>query len=694
MNNILDPFFKSLAKPFVFIAQKAALSIVLALLTGTLIYASYSHLYGTINQLLIKFLTDEVLWLQRAIFFFLPLILYFLLLNRTPLKVLNHPAINLVCCTFLFVLLFVLNKIVAIAIAVIILLLLLWKGYRGVEIDYDFTFNPYGDARWASYFHLFQAKLVEKAIDDKGFSFTLGRTIHAYSSKSNELIKFQGEGHILTVAKTGAGKGVSVVIPNLLAYKGSAVVVDPKGENFLKTHYHRELGFGTENHQILLVDPFKEVSKQITREINRISALDIETLSRSDADYLIYLQNIQASCSEYNGVGYLRGFNPMQIINELYDAQNYDEIYDEASVLADMLVVRTGNETDPHWNEKAKSFIKGAVLFVVFSEFYADEPKNLVTVRHCIFYFFKPPVKVKKSAEDFAFIGEGIDADNLSEIEDNFSEFLDECNDTSKFYHKYLKGVAGEVSLIAGDERNSVLSNVLRHTEFLDSPMVAQSITRNDCQINDIKRAYKTVYLVLPANKLSAYNRLSRLWINCILQSVARDLEVSQNRVLFMLDEMAQLGYMEPLIQAVSLMRGYGMNMWMIFQDLPQIKSIYGEKWQTFIANSRIQQYFGVTDNDTTEYVSKLLGQTTMTLRSDTDSSGNSRSNSGGTRSTNRSQTVSSAGKPLLYPDQVRRLQDQIIIADSIYPIRAARLNYYDDPLFSTIRRFPVEIKV
>ena len=39
-----------------------------------------------------------------------------------------------------------------------------------------------------------------------------------------------GESHLLTVAPTRTGKATMQIIPNLLHYKGSAVVLDPKGE--------------------------------------------------------------------------------------------------------------------------------------------------------------------------------------------------------------------------------------------------------------------------------------------------------------------------------------------------------------------------------------------------------------------------------------------------------------------------------
>lgn len=45
--------------------------------------------------------------------------------------------------------------------------------------------------------------------------------------------------HALIVAPTGRGKGVGFVIPNLLTYKGSVVVLDVKGENFRETSRFR-----------------------------------------------------------------------------------------------------------------------------------------------------------------------------------------------------------------------------------------------------------------------------------------------------------------------------------------------------------------------------------------------------------------------------------------------------------------------
>ena len=46
--------------------------------------------------------------------------------------------------------------------------------------------------------------------------------------------------HAMMIAPTGRGKGVGFVLPNLLHFDGSAVILDVKGENFEKTSLHRQ----------------------------------------------------------------------------------------------------------------------------------------------------------------------------------------------------------------------------------------------------------------------------------------------------------------------------------------------------------------------------------------------------------------------------------------------------------------------
>lgn len=64
-------------------------------------------------------------------------------------------------------------------------------------------------------------------------------------------ILLDGEGHLLTVAPTGAGKGVGCIVPALLRHEGPAIVIDPKGENTsITARWRRERG-----QEVVILDP-------------------------------------------------------------------------------------------------------------------------------------------------------------------------------------------------------------------------------------------------------------------------------------------------------------------------------------------------------------------------------------------------------------------------------------------------------
>lgn len=55
---------------------------------------------------------------------------------------------------------------------------------------------------------------------------------------------YKGRAHLLTCAPARKGKGIGFVIPNLLHYRGSVIVTDPKGELAAVTAQHRAERFG------------------------------------------------------------------------------------------------------------------------------------------------------------------------------------------------------------------------------------------------------------------------------------------------------------------------------------------------------------------------------------------------------------------------------------------------------------------
>jgi type IV secretory pathway TraG/TraD family ATPase VirD4 len=111
--------------------------------------------------------------------------------------------------------------------------------------------------------------------------------------------------------------------------------------------------------------------------------------------------------------------------------------------------------------------------------------------------------------------------------------------------------------------------------------------------------------------------------------------EKANDKLLFMLDEIAQLGNLQYLPNLLSIYSGKGVVVWTIWQNIAQIQANYDKEWQSIVGNCAVQQYFGVNDMDTAELVSKKAGHTTIYKESHTttvgDSWGESESTSNGT---------------------------------------------------------------
>ena len=89
--------------------------------------------------------------------------------------------------------------------------------------------------------------------DPSGFRYQPGMLYLGRSPKDGTDLGIRTKRHALTFAGSRSGKGVGVIIPNLLRWPQNALVIDPKGEAAAATAEHREKEFG---HQVHVLSPF------------------------------------------------------------------------------------------------------------------------------------------------------------------------------------------------------------------------------------------------------------------------------------------------------------------------------------------------------------------------------------------------------------------------------------------------------
>ena len=61
-----------------------------------------------------------------------------------------------------------------------------------------------------------------------------------------------------------------------------------------------------------------------------------------------------------------------------------------------------------------------------------------------------------------------------------------------------------------------------QHTEFLDDPRIVETLKESTLDFMELKQVEKTVFLVLPPDKLRAYNRYTRLVLGQALKAMVR----------------------------------------------------------------------------------------------------------------------------------------------------------------------------
>jgi type IV secretion system protein VirD4 len=278
------------------------------------------------------------------------------------------------------------------------------------------------------------------------------------------------------------------------------------------------------------------------------------------------------------------GFNPLAALDP--DDATF---VDDASGIGEALVMIDPNEKDPHWSDSARSLLTALIMWEVKLAREQKREPSMENVR----YLLTQPNEYERDAEGNRKLVAGmrITAGRMAakggfEIESLISRFLRET-----------------------DEIASIQSTADRHTAWMLSPLMRANMAKNDIDFAALKERPTTVYLILPAERM----RTHAVWLRLVIVSALRAMYLPGGlKTLFMLDEFAQLGHLGPIEEALALVRGFGIQLWPVLQDLTQLKALYKDRWETFVANAGVVQAFAPNDLTTAEWMSQRAGDTTV----------------------------------------------------------------------------------
>jgi len=368
--------------------------------------------------------------------------------------------------------------------------------------------------------------------------FSAGRKRYRFSDLA-KTEQYRKDGHLVTFAPTGAGKGVRAIIPNLLHYDGPVITIDPKGENFAVTARYRRNVLGQE---IFLLDPFEAVSTAT-------------------------LERIGIERAKLNPLDLVQSFGP--------------HAEGQLTMLASLFSSERANSGgERFWDQSAQMLLAGV-------------------------------------------IGASLDIARIKGEQHRFQGFIDLLFSDDVVYHLSVildtrgKGLTpfayraiNDFLRRADKERSGVLSTV--HSYL--TPYISDALN-NYLNVSSIKSTLiadgdnYTIYIVIPPSKLLSHSILLRMWVATMLSAIMERRVKPAKRTLFMLDECAQLGSLDELKKAITLMRGYGLQVWMFFQDYSQISSLYPTDYRTMVNNCGVFQTFGVPRNAAAVPLADALGK-------------------------------------------------------------------------------------
>ncbi|MFN3508531.1 MAG: Ti-type conjugative transfer system protein TraG [Allorhizobium sp.] len=260
---------------------------------------------------------------------------------------------------------------------------------------------------------------------------------------------------------------------------------------------------------------------------------------------------------------------------------------------------------------------------------------------------------------------------NLSEPEPKLRQRLQDIYDNSG--SDFVKENVAAFVNMTPETFSGVYANAIKETHWLSYKNYAALVSGSTFRTEDIASGKTDVFINIDLKTLETHSGLARVVIGSFLNAIYNRDGAMDGRALFLLDEVARLGYMRILETARDAGRKYGITLTMIYQSIGQLRETYGgrdasSKW--FESASWIS-FAAINDPETADYISRRCGMTTVEI--------DQVSRSFQSRGSSRTRSKQLAARPLIQPHEVLRMRadEQIVFTAGNPPLRCGRAIWF-----------------
>ncbi|KUM24296.1 conjugal transfer protein TraG [Mesorhizobium loti] len=260
---------------------------------------------------------------------------------------------------------------------------------------------------------------------------------------------------------------------------------------------------------------------------------------------------------------------------------------------------------------------------------------------------------------------------NLSEPEPKLRERLTKIYEQSG--SDFVKENVAVFVNMTPETFSGVYANAVKETHWLSYPNYAGLVSGCSFTTDELAAGDTDIFIALDLKVLESHPGLARVIIGALMNAIYNKKGEVKGRTLFLLDEVARLGFLRILETARDAGRKYGITMTLLYQSIGQMREAYGgrdatSKW--FESASWIS-FAAINDPETADYISKRCGDTTVEV----DQLSRSSQMSGSSRT--RSKQL--ARRPLILPHEVMRMRadEQIVFTAGNPPLRCGRAIWF-----------------
>ena len=246
--------------------------------------------------------------------------------------------------------------------------------------------------------------------------------------------------------------------------------------------------------------------------------------------------------------------------------------------------------------------------------------------------------------------------------------------------------LAGQLMGLVAETFSGVYGNMSEQTEWLANPAYAKLVSGDSFRTADLVAGNLDLFVNIPMKVLESTPALARVVVGALLNAVYEaDGLLPGGRVVFLLDEVARLGYMTSLARARDAGRKYGITLVMLYQSEGQLREQWGEGGKAaWFESASWRSYAAINSLEQARAVSEALGEHGVVLSSETKNRGKSaKPLEIGTASTGASEQRSERGRRLATVSEIladTRADEQFVFVQGRKPLRCGRAIYFRRP--------------